>query len=109
MNYLDDLVYHGWVRELGPQSQHEKRKELYIKTHSRCITQRVLLPGQDLTQDTPHDLARPRLRKIIDNENRFRSRKRTNGLPHLKHQIFLDLLVAFVAFFQGDKGIDSLP
>ena len=77
-------------------------------THGGSVSQLVLLPRQDLAQNTPHDFARARLGQIVDDEDCFGCGKWPDRLSHLKNQVFPDLIARFVAVLEGDEGIDGL-
>ena len=79
-----------------------------MNAHSRCITQLILFTRKDLSQDPTHDLPRARLWQIIDDEDLFGSCERPNRLAYLKNQVFADLIIGFIAFFEGDESIDCL-
>lgn len=77
-------------------------------TYGRDIAEGVLFARQDLPQEPPHDLARPRFGKIVDHKHRLGGRERPDGFSHLKDQVLADLVVFLVAVLQSDKGIDRL-
>lgn len=81
---------------------------LVRETHRRSITQLILLTRQNLPQNSPHNLPTSRLWKIRDDKDSLGSSERTDTLPNLQDEIFAELVVDFVAVFDGDECIDCL-
>ncbi len=77
-------------------------------THRRNISQLILLTGQDLSQNSSHNLSTSRLGQIWHDKNGLGSRKRTDALAHLKDEIFSELVIDLIAILNGHKGIDGL-
>jgi hypothetical protein len=77
-------------------------------TQRRRITQTVLLPAQHLPQNTAHNLPRPRLGQIVDDEDRLGCRKGTDLFPDLQHEVLAGLLAGIGAILERDEGVDRL-
>lgn len=91
MHILDDLVDDAGIGEGG------------------SVAELILLAGQNLAQDPPHDLARSRLGQIGHAEDGFGCGEGTDGLSHLHDEVFPQRVVDLVAILNADKGIDGLP
>jgi hypothetical protein len=78
------------------------------RTHSRSITKLILLTCQNLPQNSPHNLPTSCLGQIRNNKDSLRSRKWTDTLPNLQNEVFSQLIIDFVAVFDGHESVDCL-
>lgn len=77
-------------------------------TYSRGVTELILLAGQDLSQDTAHDLTRSSLGQVIDREDGLRSCEGTDGLADLHDEVLLDRVAVLVTLLERHEGVDGL-
>lgn len=89
MNNLDQVGDHVGVRQGGH------------------VAELILLAGQDLSEDSAHDLARSRLRKVVDNDDLLRGGKRPDLLAHGEHQLLLGGGDVVDLLLEGDEGGDG--
>ena len=69
---------------------------------SQCtsISQLILLSSQNLSQNTPHNLARSSLGQVIHNDDTLGSCERANCFTDLEDQFFGELRSSFDIIFQ---------
>jgi len=67
---------------------------------STRISQLILLSSQNLSQNTPHNLARSSLGQVLHNDDTLGSSKRANCLTDLEDQFFGELRSPFDIIFQ---------
>jgi len=86
----DDLINHRWVRK------------------SRCVTELVLLAGQDLSQDSAHDLTTASLGQVWHNVDHLGRREWSNALTDLEDEVLAERVVGLVSFLDRHECVDSL-
>lgn len=86
------------------QKERGKRK----RTHSRRITQLILLPGQNFPQDPPHDLAAASLGEICDDVDRFGRCEGPDALADLEDEFLAESFGRLVAVLERDECVHCL-
>lgn len=79
-----------------------------IATYSGDISQRVLLAGQNLPQDSTHDLSTAGLGEVRDDDDGLWCCEWANALAHLKDEVLLQLVGDLVTVLDRDEGVDGL-
>ncbi len=93
-SYRQVSIYHSYNKDRG--------------TYSAGVAQLILLAGENLSQNTAHNLARARLGQVGNDKDGLGRGKGTDALADLHDKLLAQGVVDLVALLDGDKGVDGL-
>ena len=78
------------------------------QAYRASVTKLVLLTGEDLPQDSSHDLSATRLGQVGYDVHRLGRREWADTLPHLQDELLAQGICSLVAVLDSHKRVDGL-
>lgn len=78
------------------------------ETYSAGVTKLILLAGENLSQDTAHNLAGARLGQVRDDKDGLGGGKGADAFADLHDELLAQGVVDLVALLDGDECVDGL-